>query len=95
MGDPQCALGNKTCKGGSEIEMTTLRELPAGSTATVKTVHGETVVSKRLMEMGVIPGTRVKVVKSAPFGDPIQIRALGYSLALRKNEAASIEITAG
>ena len=74
--------------------MTTLRELPAGSAARVIAVHGETVVSRRLMEMGVIPGTEVQVVKSAPFGDPIQIRVLGYSLALRKNEAASIEIVA-
>lgn len=74
--------------------MTTLRELPAGSSAKVKTVHGQGVISKRLMEMGLIPGTEIRVVKSAPFGDPIQIRVLGYSLALRKNEAASIEITA-
>jgi len=72
----------------------TLRELPAGTTAKVKTVHGDGAVSKRLMEMGVIPGTEVRVVKSAPFGDPIQIRVLGYSLALRKNEAASVEIVA-
>ena len=75
--------------------MTTLRELPVGSAAKVKAVHGQTAVSKRLMEMGVIPGTEVQVVKSAPFGDPIQIRVLGYSLALRKNEAASIEVAAG
>jgi ferrous iron transport protein A len=74
--------------------MTTLKELPAGSSAKVKTVHGRSVISKRLMEMGVIPGTEIHVVKSAPFGDPIQIRVLGYSLALRKSEAASIEITA-
>ena len=74
--------------------MTTLREVPVGSAAKVKAVHGQTVVSRRLMEMGVIPGTEIRVVKSAPFGDPIQIRVLGYSLALRKNEAASIEIVA-
>lgn len=74
--------------------MTTLRELPAGSAAKVKAVHGQTIVSRRLMEMGVIPGAEIQVVKSAPFGDPIQIRVLGYSLALRKNEAASIEIVA-
>ena len=74
--------------------MTTLRELPAGSTAKVVNVHGEGAVSKRLMEMGVIPGTEIRVIKTAPFGDPIQVRVLGYSLALRKNEAASIEIAA-
>ncbi len=74
--------------------MTTLRELPAGSAAKVTRVHGDGVVSKRLMEMGVIPGTEIRMIKSAPFGDPMQIRILGYSLALRRNEAASIEIAA-
>ena len=74
--------------------MTTLRELPAGTTARVVSVHGEGAISKRLMEMGVIPGTEIQVVKSAPFGDPIQVRVLGYSLALRKNEASTIEIAA-
>ena len=74
--------------------MTTLKELPAGSSAKIKTVHGESSVSKRLMEMGMIPGTEVRVIKAAPFGDPIEVRVLGYRLALRKNEAASIEITA-
>jgi Fe2+ transport system protein FeoA len=74
--------------------MTTLREMPVGSAAKVKAVHGRSAFSKRLMEMGVIPGTEIRVIKSAPFGDPIQIRVLGYSLALRKNEAASIEIAA-
>jgi Fe2+ transport system protein FeoA len=74
--------------------VTTLKELPAGSKAKVVNVHGEGVISKRLMEMGVIPGTEIRVIKSAPFGDPIQIRVLGSSLALRRNEAASIEIAA-
>ena len=42
--------------------------------------------------MGVIPGVGVSVVKAAPFGDPIEIRVRGYSLAMRKNEADSIEV---
>jgi ferrous iron transport protein A len=42
--------------------------------------------------MGVIPGVGVRVVKAAPFGDPIEIRVRGYSLAMRKNEADSIEV---
>jgi Fe2+ transport system protein FeoA len=44
------------------------------------------------MEMGVVPGVSIRVVKAAPFGDPMEIRVLGYSLAIRRNEAASIEI---
>jgi Fe2+ transport system protein FeoA len=45
------------------------------------------------MEMGVVPGVTVKMVKAAPFGDPIEIRVRGYSLAMRKSEAASIEVS--
>jgi Fe2+ transport system protein FeoA len=72
---------------------THLSQIKVGSTATVVRVGGESIVSKRLMEMGVVPGVVVRVVKTAPFGDPIQIRVRGYSLALRKNEAESIEVT--
>jgi ferrous iron transport protein A len=45
------------------------------------------------MEMGVVPGVSVKVIKTAPFGDPIQIRVRGYSLAMRKTEAETIVVS--
>jgi len=70
----------------------TLRELPPGESARVIGVRGDSPISKRLMEMGVVPGVAIRVVKSAPFGDPMEIRVLGYNLAIRRNEAASIEI---
>jgi len=44
------------------------------------------------MEMGLIPGVPVRMVKSAPFGDPLEIRVRGYSLALRRNEAEAVEL---
>ena len=44
------------------------------------------------MEMGVVPGVSVKIIKTAPFGDPIQIKVRGYSLAMRKSEADHIEV---
>ena len=44
------------------------------------------------MEMGVIPGVSVRMVKSAPFGDPVEINVRGYSLVLRKSEAESVEL---
>ena len=44
------------------------------------------------MEMGIVPGVLVRVVKSAPFGDPLEIRVRGYNLAMRKSEADSIEV---
>jgi len=76
-----------------ENQVTTLRSLPVGSSARVIAVKGTSRITKRLMEMGVIPGVSLKVVKTAPFGDPIEIRVRGYSLAMRKNEAESIEVS--
>lgn len=69
-----------------------LSNIPAGVQARVKAVKGEGSITRRLMEMGVIPGVSVRLVKSAPFGDPIEVRLLGYSLAIRKKEAEAIEV---
>jgi len=69
-----------------------LANLKNGESAKVLNVVGETPVTKRLMEMGLVPGVSVRVVKSAPFGDPIEIRVRGYSLALRRAEAETIEV---
>ena len=70
----------------------TLAELTTGESGNVLSVRGENAITRRLMEMGVIPGVAVRMVKSAPFGDPIEIRVRGYSLALRRNEAEAIEL---
>ncbi len=70
-----------------------LTNLPIGTTATVVAVNGNNSITKRLMEMGVVPGVSVRVVKSAPFGDPLEIRVRGYNLAMRKSEADSIEVS--
>lgn len=71
----------------------TLTNLPIGTSAKVVAVHGNNAITKRLMEMGVVPGVSLRVVKSAPFGDPLEIRVRGYNLAMRKNEADAIEVT--
>lgn len=63
-----------------------------GESGRVESVDDDGAVSRRLMEMGVVPGVNVRVLKSAPFGDPIEIRLLGYNLAVRRNEAAAINI---
>ena len=70
----------------------TLAELARGESRTVLSVRGENMITRRLMEMGVIPGVAVRMVKSAPFGDPLEINVRGYSLALRRNEAESVEL---
>ena len=69
-----------------------LAQLPIGEEALVLSIEGNSPITKRLMEMGIIPGVSEKVVKTAPFGSPIEIRVRGYSLALRRTEAETIEV---
>ena len=70
----------------------TLADLEIGADAKVLAVNGNSPVTRRLMEMGVVPGVSVRVIKTAPFGDPIEIRVRNYNLALRRSEAENIEI---
>jgi ferrous iron transport protein A len=70
-----------------------LTELPIGRSARVVAILGDGRTTQRLMEMGVIPGIGVEVIKTAPFGDPIEVRLRGYSLAMRRTEADAIEVS--
>lgn len=74
----------------------TLDKLSVGTTATVIDVTGEPQLQQRILEMGVLPGAQIKVVRFAPLGDPIEIKVMGYSLSLRKAEAkhVSVEVSA-
>lgn len=74
-------------------ESGTLNTLPLGITARVVKVHGSNAISRRLMEMGVVPGAPITVIRSAPLGDPIQICLRNYHLALRRAEARAISVT--
>ena len=71
----------------------TLSALPHGRWATVLNVLGPGVIALRLMEMGLVPGASISVVRIAPLGDPIQIRLRDYHLALRRTEAEMIKVT--
>jgi Fe2+ transport system protein FeoA len=70
----------------------TLDTTPFGARARVISVSGDGAVALRLMQMGVVPGVAVSVVKSAPLGDPIQVRIRDYDLALRRIEAQTITV---
>lgn len=50
---------------------------------------------QRLLEMGLLPGTRVEIVRLAPLGDPMDLRVRGFHLSVRKHEAASVLVTRG
>ena len=70
----------------------TLDQLPAGKTGVIEATGGEKALRCRLLDMGLIPGTVVTVVKIAPMGDPMELMLRGYSLTLRKEDAGQIEI---
>ena len=71
----------------------TLGEAKTGMTVRIDSV-GESKLKQRLMTMGLIPGTRVEILNSAPFGDPIALRLRSYNLAIRRDDAAQIEVSA-
>ena len=67
-------------------------ELPLGQDAVITAVGGEGALRCRLLDMGLIPKTTVRVEKVAPLGDPIELRVRGYALSLRKEDARNIEV---
>ena len=70
----------------------TLKELEIGESATIKTVGGSGALRQHFLDMGMIPGAEVTVVKLAPMGDPMELQIHGYELTLRLAEADQIEI---
>ena len=75
-----------------KAETMTLNELKIGSSAVITAVGGDGALRCRLLDMGLIPRTRVTLQKVAPMGDPIEIRVRGYELTLRVEEAKKIEV---
>ena len=82
---------NSTLEATKELS---LAKLPVGVQARVLAIKGAGSIARRLMEMGVVPGAPVRVIKTAPLGDPIEIRIRSYHLALRLMEAQTILVVA-
>lgn len=72
--------------------MKTLRDVAVGETVTVKKLHGEGAVKRRIMDMGITKGVEIYVRKVAPLGDPIELNVRDYELSVRKAEAEEIEV---
>lgn len=72
--------------------MKTLNDVPVGKTVKVVKLLGEGPLKRRVMDMGILKGTEITVVKIAPIGDPIEVNLRGYDLSIRKSEAANIEV---
>lgn len=69
-----------------------LSEMHVGSSGIVEALEGHGNIQHRLVDMGVVKGSYISVVKVAPLGDPVEIKVKGTELALRKNEAAMISV---
>ena len=70
----------------------TLDKLPVGQEAVITREGGEGTLRCRFLDMGLIPKTRVLVRKTAPMGDPLELRLRGYTLTIRKSDAQQIEV---
>jgi ferrous iron transport protein A len=72
--------------------MSSLADLAVGQSGRVASVAGTDEISIRLMEMGLIPGTELRILGKAPLGDPLEIEVRGYRLSVRKSEAARVQL---
>ena len=72
--------------------MKTLKQAKIGETVKVLKLHGEGAVKRRIMDMGITKGVEIFVRKTAPLGDPVEVKVRGYELSLRKADAEMIEV---
>ena len=70
----------------------TLDKLPIGKEAVITAVGGEGSLRCRLLDMGIIPHTKIMIRKVAPMGDPIEIHLRGYELTIRLEDAQKIDV---
>jgi Fe2+ transport system protein FeoA len=72
--------------------MMTLEQVAVGVSVVVEKVGGARSFRRRLMELGIIPGTRVEVLRVAPFGDPLELSARGCNLSIRAADARQVQV---
>ena len=70
----------------------TVKDLAIGQSGRITAVGGEGALRQHLLDMGVIPGAAVTLVKLAPLGDPVEVNVRGYELSIRKADAEMIEV---
>lgn len=82
----------KQTRGDKKVESLTLKDLKPGQKCKILKVRGRGEINKRILEMGVTPGSVIELERIAPLGDPIDVKVKGYHLSLRKDEAAGIDV---
>lgn len=82
-------------KGIKQAARANVAQLLPGESGIVDTVGGEGALHRHLLDMGITPGVRITLQKTAPMGDPLEIHLRGYALTLRKDDAAKITLRQG
>ncbi|MGI5902334.1 MAG: FeoA family protein [Desulfitobacteriia bacterium] len=79
-------------KGYSLPKKTSLYKVKVGSTCTIEKIHINGLLRRRIMDLGIIPGTLVSCVRRGPTGDPSAYKVRGTTIALRKEDAEKIDV---
>lgn len=75
------------------VQEITLDRAEVGSKVKVIKVNGVGPVRRRILDMGLVKGTEIEILRKAPMGDPVEFRLRGYNLSLRKTEAKIVEVS--
>lgn len=76
----------------TNIKQQTLDKLKIGQKGTIVSLEGKGPIKQRMMDMGLVPGSEVEIIRVAPLGDPIELKIKGYNLSLRRNEAKAVRV---
>lgn len=79
--------------GAPNGALDTLDRLRPGERGVIERLEGEPALARRLMELGLVPGTTIEMVRSAPMGDPLELTVRGVHLSLRRSEAMHIHVS--
>ena len=74
------------------MKIVSLADMKVGQSGIVEALEGRGNIQHRLVDMGVVKGSRISVFKKAPLGDPVEVKIKGCAMALRMNEAALISV---
>jgi Fe2+ transport system protein FeoA len=79
-------------RDGNEAAERPLDRLAPGERGRIARIDAEPGITRRLMELGLVPGTDIEMVRTAPLGDPLEVTVRGLHLSLRRSEAAHIHV---
>lgn len=90
--DPRPVVAAPAAGGVAVAALLSLAELAPGERATITAVQGDGPLAQRMMQLGLLTGQQVELVRRAPGGDPIELRLMGYALSLRAAEARCVAV---